>query len=127
MFGRACRFSGQICNYKGLEYSSPTLASAIGNLSPAFTFILAVIFRFSLPNSHQQSHSGHFEYVAIVSLNYYNFNFNFFKKINFSFFVLFLCCVQAPLVCFFTSNSHWYIRVVLRKKKGTIIVKSLFL
>ncbi|KAB1211740.1 hypothetical protein CJ030_MR6G023245 [Morella rubra] len=35
----------RICGYKGIEYSSPTLASAIGNLTPAFTFILAVIFR----------------------------------------------------------------------------------
>jgi hypothetical protein len=40
------RISGQLCGYKGIDYSSPTLASAIGNLSPAFTFILAVIFRF---------------------------------------------------------------------------------
>ncbi|KAF3444688.1 hypothetical protein FNV43_RR14381 [Rhamnella rubrinervis] len=31
--------------YKGIEYSSPTLASALSNLTPAFTFILAVIFR----------------------------------------------------------------------------------
>ncbi|KAF3965967.1 hypothetical protein CMV_009900 [Castanea mollissima] len=38
-------FSGQLCSYKGIEYSSPTLASAISNLTPAFTFILAVIFR----------------------------------------------------------------------------------
>ncbi|XP_041006227.1 WAT1-related protein At5g40230-like [Juglans microcarpa x Juglans regia] len=34
-----------ICGYKGIEYSSPTLASAVSNLTPAFTFILAVIFR----------------------------------------------------------------------------------
>ncbi|OMO64533.1 Drug/metabolite transporter [Corchorus olitorius] len=40
--------SAQICSYKGIEYSSPTLASAAGNLSPAFTFILAVLFRFLL-------------------------------------------------------------------------------
>ncbi|XVF60372.1 hypothetical protein PTKIN_Ptkin08bG0040000 [Pterospermum kingtungense] len=35
----------QICLYKGIAYSSPTLASAISNLTPAFTFILAVLFR----------------------------------------------------------------------------------
>ncbi|MBA0840966.1 hypothetical protein Goarm_003501, partial [Gossypium armourianum] len=28
-----------------MDYSSPTLASAISNLEPAFTFILAVLFR----------------------------------------------------------------------------------
>ncbi|KEH24885.1 putative EamA domain-containing protein [Medicago truncatula] len=37
--------SAQILGYIGINYSSPTLASAIGNLVPAFTFILAVIFR----------------------------------------------------------------------------------
>ncbi|KAK8586907.1 hypothetical protein V6N13_085923 [Hibiscus sabdariffa] len=50
LFSRICLlgligFSAQICSYKGIEYSSPTLASAVANLSPAFTFILAVIFR----------------------------------------------------------------------------------
>ncbi|KAM3713656.1 hypothetical protein ACJW30_01G274400 [Castanea mollissima] len=38
-------FVSQLCGYIGIEYSSPTLASAISNLTPAFTFILAVIFR----------------------------------------------------------------------------------
>ncbi|OMO64475.1 Drug/metabolite transporter [Corchorus olitorius] len=35
----------QLCAYKGLELSSPTLSSAISNLTPGFTFILAVFFR----------------------------------------------------------------------------------
>ncbi|KAK7841399.1 wat1-related protein [Quercus suber] len=39
------RFLGQLCGYKGIEFSSPTLASAISNLTPAWTYILAVIFR----------------------------------------------------------------------------------
>uniref|UniRef100_A0A7N2L0G7 WAT1-related protein n=1 Tax=Quercus lobata TaxID=97700 RepID=A0A7N2L0G7_QUELO len=39
-------FVDQLCGYRGIEYSSPTLASAVSNLTPAFTFILAVIFRF---------------------------------------------------------------------------------
>ncbi|GMN42467.1 hypothetical protein TIFTF001_011671 [Ficus carica] len=38
-------YGGNICAFKGIEYSSPTLASAISNLPPAFTFILAVVFR----------------------------------------------------------------------------------
>ncbi|WJX70344.1 hypothetical protein P8452_54466 [Trifolium repens] len=37
--------SSQILGYIGFNYSSPTLASAIGNLVPAFTFMLAVTFR----------------------------------------------------------------------------------
>ncbi|KAL6131180.1 hypothetical protein ACLB2K_069558 [Fragaria x ananassa] len=41
------RFMANICAYKGIGYSSPTLASAISNLTPAFTFILAIIFRCS--------------------------------------------------------------------------------
>lgn len=35
----------QVCAYTGINYSSPTLAAALGNLIPAFTFLLAVIFR----------------------------------------------------------------------------------
>ncbi|KAK2365643.1 WAT1-related protein [Trifolium repens] len=37
--------SSQILGYIGINYSSPTLASAISNLVPAFTFMLAVTFR----------------------------------------------------------------------------------
>lgn len=37
--------TSQIMGYTGINYSSPTLASAISNLVPAFTFILALIFR----------------------------------------------------------------------------------
>ncbi|TYI86373.1 hypothetical protein E1A91_D04G060600v1 [Gossypium mustelinum] len=39
------RFFAQVCAYTGIDYSNPTLASTISNLSPAFTFILAVLFR----------------------------------------------------------------------------------
>ncbi|XP_076897461.1 WAT1-related protein At3g28050-like [Bidens hawaiensis] len=38
-------FTAQTMGYTGIIYSSPTLASAISTLTPAFTFILAVIFR----------------------------------------------------------------------------------
>ncbi|CAA7055294.1 unnamed protein product [Microthlaspi erraticum] len=38
-------FMSQLASCKGIEYSSPTLSSAISNLTPAFTFTLAVIFR----------------------------------------------------------------------------------
>nr|GMC62116.1 WAT1-related protein At3g28050-like [Ipomoea batatas] len=38
------RCTSQIMGYTGINYSSPTLASAISNLVPAFTFILALIF-----------------------------------------------------------------------------------
>ncbi|ESQ32664.1 hypothetical protein EUTSA_v10004485mg [Eutrema salsugineum] len=34
-----------ITGYIGIKYSNPTLASAISNITPALTFILAVIFR----------------------------------------------------------------------------------
>ncbi|CAN1272698.1 WAT1-related protein At3g28050 [Linum perenne] len=42
------RSSSRIIGYAGLYYSSPLLSSAIGNLNPAFTFMLALIFRFWL-------------------------------------------------------------------------------
>ncbi|XP_028778638.1 WAT1-related protein At4g15540-like [Neltuma alba] len=35
----------RLCGAKAIEYSSPTLAAAMSNLVPAFTFILAVFFR----------------------------------------------------------------------------------
>ncbi|KAK8687960.1 hypothetical protein V6N13_086749 [Hibiscus sabdariffa] len=37
--------SCQIMGYTGIIYSSPTLSSAMSNLSPAFTFILAILFK----------------------------------------------------------------------------------
>ncbi|KAJ4885372.1 WAT1-related protein [Raphanus sativus] len=45
LFRRGNRFISVIAGCKGIEYSSPTLASAISNLTPAFTFTLAIIFR----------------------------------------------------------------------------------
>ncbi|PWA61950.1 hypothetical protein CTI12_AA368450 [Artemisia annua] len=39
------RFVAMTMGLSGINYSSPTLASAISNLLPAFTFLLAVIFR----------------------------------------------------------------------------------
>ncbi|KAH1192496.1 WAT1-related protein [Glycine max] len=43
--------SSQILGYAGIRYSSPTLSSAISNLTPAFTFVLAAhsCFVFSCP------------------------------------------------------------------------------
>ncbi|XVF60370.1 hypothetical protein PTKIN_Ptkin08bG0039800 [Pterospermum kingtungense] len=38
-------FTNQLCVHKGLELGTPTLSSAISNLIPAFTFILAVFIR----------------------------------------------------------------------------------
>uniref|UniRef100_A0A1J3E2J0 WAT1-related protein n=1 Tax=Noccaea caerulescens TaxID=107243 RepID=A0A1J3E2J0_NOCCA len=38
-------FMSMIAGCKGVEYSSPTLATAISTLTPAFTFTLAVLFR----------------------------------------------------------------------------------
>ncbi|XP_075474984.1 WAT1-related protein At3g28050-like [Primulina tabacum] len=38
-------YTSQIMGYTGINYSSPTLASAMSNLVPAFTFVLAIIFR----------------------------------------------------------------------------------
>lgn len=35
----------QVMAFTGIKYSSPTLAAALGNLMPGFTFLLAIIFR----------------------------------------------------------------------------------
>ncbi|KAK0588968.1 hypothetical protein LWI29_007844 [Acer saccharum] len=47
--------SSQIMGYTGINYSSPTLASAISNLTPAFTFILAILFRMEKVSSRKTS------------------------------------------------------------------------
>ncbi|XP_019055077.1 PREDICTED: WAT1-related protein At5g40240-like isoform X1 [Nelumbo nucifera] len=50
----------QVFAYTGINYSSPTLASAMSNLIPAFTFILAIIFRMEkldLRSSNSQAKS----------------------------------------------------------------------
>ncbi|MED6173323.1 hypothetical protein PIB30_058278 [Stylosanthes scabra] len=39
------RSSSQVLGYAGINYSSPSLASSISNLLPAFTFLLAIAFR----------------------------------------------------------------------------------
>ncbi|XP_056165863.1 WAT1-related protein At5g40240-like isoform X2 [Syzygium oleosum] len=44
------RFGAQISEYVGIDYSSPVLATAMMNLIPAFTFILAVILRMEKVN-----------------------------------------------------------------------------
>ncbi|XVE75090.1 hypothetical protein DITRI_Ditri12bG0068900 [Diplodiscus trichospermus] len=36
---------GQLCGYAGIQYSSPAVATAMLNLVPAFTFILAIVCR----------------------------------------------------------------------------------
>uniref|UniRef100_A0A7N0T2G2 WAT1-related protein n=1 Tax=Kalanchoe fedtschenkoi TaxID=63787 RepID=A0A7N0T2G2_KALFE len=50
--------AAQVLAFAGIDYSSPTLASAIGNLTPAFTFILAVFIgmeKLNLRNSISQA------------------------------------------------------------------------
>ncbi|PON52044.1 Plant-drug/metabolite exporter [Trema orientale] len=53
-----------ICAYKGIEYSSPTLASAVSNLTPASTFILAVIFR--MENLDLRSYTTHIKIIGTM-------------------------------------------------------------
>ncbi|KAE8721215.1 Nodulin MtN21 /EamA-like transporter family protein, putative isoform 1 [Hibiscus syriacus] len=57
LFSRLCLLGiigvvGNICGSKAVQLGSPTLASAISNLTPAFTFVLAVSFRFLIPFFH---------------------------------------------------------------------------
>ncbi|EOA24299.1 hypothetical protein CARUB_v10017539mg [Capsella rubella] len=44
-----------IIGFIGIEYSSPTLASAISNINPAITFILAIIFRMEKASFNERS------------------------------------------------------------------------
>ncbi|KAK2452843.1 nodulin MtN21 /EamA transporter family protein [Trifolium repens] len=45
----------QLFGYKGLQYTTPTLYSALSNLIPAFTFILAIFFRMEKVNIRSKS------------------------------------------------------------------------
>ncbi|XP_044494430.1 WAT1-related protein At4g15540-like [Mangifera indica] len=47
--------SAQIFGFVGLQYSSPTLGTAMLNLTPAFTFILAITFRIEKVNWRSKS------------------------------------------------------------------------
>ncbi|KAL1317232.1 hypothetical protein HN51_069325 [Arachis hypogaea] len=55
-----CGSSGQIFAYVGIDLSSPTLASAMLNLIPALTFVLALLFRM------EKVEWGHFSTQAKV-------------------------------------------------------------
>ncbi|XP_048433836.1 WAT1-related protein At5g40240-like [Pyrus x bretschneideri] len=50
--------SAMLLAYSGIYYSSPTLSSAISNLSPIFTFILAIIFRMETLDLRRASSQG---------------------------------------------------------------------
>ncbi|KAL2543139.1 WAT1-related protein [Abeliophyllum distichum] len=51
-------YLAEICSYAGINYSSPTLSTAMLNLVPAFTYILAVIFRM------EEVHLGRFSTIS---------------------------------------------------------------
>ncbi|XP_071724697.1 WAT1-related protein At5g40240-like [Rutidosis leptorrhynchoides] len=55
----------QICAYAGIDYSSPVLGTAMMNLIPAFTFILAVISRMEKVN--WKSSSSHAKLVGTIA------------------------------------------------------------
>ncbi|KAJ7943608.1 WAT1-related protein [Quillaja saponaria] len=48
--------STQMLKFSGIGYSSPTLASAISDLIPAYTFILAIVFRMEKLDLRATSH-----------------------------------------------------------------------
>ncbi|KAK4836499.1 hypothetical protein QYF36_013400 [Acer negundo] len=54
----------QIFSYVGIEYSSPTLATAMSNLVPAFTFILAIVFR--MEKLHWRSKSSQAKSIGTI-------------------------------------------------------------
>lgn len=47
--------AAQTLTYTGVGYSSPVLASVMADLSPAFTFLLAILFRYEKPEVRQVS------------------------------------------------------------------------
>ncbi|KAL5720329.1 hypothetical protein ACHQM5_013008 [Ranunculus cassubicifolius] len=59
---------GQILAFTGIRYSSPTLLSAMDNLIPAFTFLLAIVFRMEILDMRKSSSQAKFM-GTIVSLS----------------------------------------------------------
>lgn len=53
--------------YTGLKYSSPTLASAMSNLTPAFTFIFALLFGYFIFLRNPSSIKFDFDYFQFLS------------------------------------------------------------
>ncbi|XP_048433838.1 WAT1-related protein At5g40240-like isoform X2 [Pyrus x bretschneideri] len=92
--------SSLILAYNGINYSSPTVSSAMGNLIPIFTFVLAVIFRIEKLDLRKSSTRAKL-LSTIVSTNWV-----------FGGFLLALSCllaaiwniVQAPIVNNFPSK-----------------------
>nr|XP_043635736.1 WAT1-related protein At5g40240-like [Erigeron canadensis] len=61
-------YLAQVFGYIGLKYSSPTLSSIMGNLSPAFTFMLAFFFR--MEKVHLRSYTSQAKIAGtIVSIS----------------------------------------------------------
>ncbi|XP_058776580.1 WAT1-related protein At5g40240-like isoform X2 [Vicia villosa] len=59
------RTSTQILSYGGIELSSPTLVSAMLNLIPAFTFVLAVVFR--MEKVHWRHYSSQAKVIGTIA------------------------------------------------------------
>ncbi len=49
MYDEGCSCTVQMLKVIGIDYSSPTMASAMSDLLPAFTFVLAIICRCTFP------------------------------------------------------------------------------
>lgn len=70
----------QFFGYAGINLGSPTLSTAMLNLIPAFTFILAVIFR-----SYPSLIYSHCKLWPPSMITYFTFAFNGLKNPCFSF------------------------------------------
>jgi len=95
------RVIAQLCGYKGLNYTSPTLASALSNLIPAFTFILAIIFR-CISLSHQTAKISlpSFKLLQLV------FTYHFINLLlTFNHIATGLC--KTPILDFITTFRIW--------------------
>ena len=59
--------------YTGIKYSSPTLASAMSNLTPAFTFLFALLFGYTFSaNPYNTKFSLiHLKFLPVTNLRNY--------------------------------------------------------
>ncbi|GFS45085.1 EamA-like transporter family [Actinidia rufa] len=116
------RFQAQLTGFKGVEYSSPTLSSAIGNLTPAFTFMLAITFRLEklilTSSSTQAKITGTFVSIsgAFLVVLYKDMNFSDWKTTTG---IALVAILYSGLMgyCFGTIVHTWGVRV-----KGPVYV-----
>ncbi|XP_074309829.1 WAT1-related protein At3g28050-like isoform X3 [Silene latifolia] len=112
MFLLGCGCAGySVLTYLGIHYSSPTLASAMNNLSPALTFLMGILFRMENLNLRAQS-----SLLKLVGT---------FVSISGAFVVIFY--KGLPIILFSTPPTEFILSLLQRTDEPNWVLGGLFL